>query len=159
MPIDHLPHRVRPGAYRLRAWAMGDGPALLFASVLSTFLGLSYFGVFGGYDAQIHPIEHITDQKFWAGTWLAVGVCGLIAACIPCSRTRNVVFTVWSAMMLLWGTSYFLGWTFGHLDRGVALSIFYCATPFLVAWTVWRGSRSELILKGDADGLSYHSAR
>lgn len=147
MPIDHFPRRIQPAAYRLRKWAMTDGPALLFISVLSLILGASYGGLFGGYQAMIHPIEEATTQEFWATVWALIGVGGLFGAIVSCERTRNVVFTLWSAMMLLWGSSYLIAWWAEDIDRGVGWATLYLLTPSLVSWTVWRGSRSELVVK------------
>lgn len=148
MPIEHAPTSWQPALYRVRAWALRDGAMMAAAGVHAFILGLSYFGVFGPYQPRIHPIEELTAWWLWAGMWCVAGVGMIFAGFTPHPRVRTWIFTGYTALMLTWATSYFVGWVTGELDRGVAMSLLYALVPALMAWAVWRGSRTELVVMG-----------
>lgn len=144
MPIDHLPARVRPAAYRVRDWALTVGPALLILGVGAIARGVSYTPVLMSESAQrSHPVEGTLPMGVWAWVWIAAGVTAVVAAWWP--RAAPVAVGACVGLNLLWGASFIADAIVEHSARGWLPAVGYLSIAALVLWGVWCGRREPTL--------------
>ncbi|MBE7338137.1 hypothetical protein [Corynebacterium aurimucosum] len=147
MPIKHLPKSWQPHAYRFRHWCMSDAPVLVMIGVMSSIYGCAHLGILGEYQARVHPLEDFIPLHIWGICWLVVGAIACVAAVWPSSILALLILVFWAVLMEMWGTSYFVSWASGAWQRGVASGSIHCMFPVVVAWALWRGHRTEILIK------------
>ena len=71
--------------------------------------------------------------------WCAVSIFAAIVALLPSCRhwAKQAVLVTWTALTLIWGTSWFVAWAQGISDRGVSRATWYILCPLLVGWSLW----------------------
>lgn len=148
MPIERLPASWRPFAYRVRKWAKGDGPVFAIASGVSAGYATAYLELFRPYKpAFMHPIEDVIDTHAWGFVWAMTFImCGLMVFS-PDGPVQAMIITWWGALMLLWGSSYIISWIEAPVPYGLPIGLVHIFLPLQAAWAVWRGHRSELLIK------------
>lgn len=147
MPIRHLPQAWQPAAYRLRHWCMSDAPALVVVGVMSIIYGAAHLELLGAYAPRVHPLEGWIPLQAWGVCWLTVGIIACAAAVWPSSIVALVALVGWAVLMEMWGTSLFVSWVSGDWQRGVAAGSIHCLFPLAIAWALWRGHRTEILIK------------
>lgn len=145
MPIDRLPPCMRRPAENLRRFLMTDATVLMILGVGCIARGVSYSSHLGPVPHQ-HPAEAWMGIGAWSTVWILVGVACVIIT--PWHRSVTAALAVGAGMSLhlLWGFSFLWNTLHGDSPRGWVSSIGYFMVALLVAWTVWRGSRIDVIL-------------
>ncbi|AKN59601.1 putative membrane protein [Corynebacterium phage LGCM-V6] len=154
MPIDHLPEKVQPAAYRVRAFLMTDSTALLLLAVVQTAVGLYYLpGALGDPLQWQRPVESIMPLTIWAGVHIAVGVLCLVAAFTHRTYLDVVGLALAIGLSISWAFSLLVGaveyqqavlWLVGVLTMSVTVSLM---------WAVWRGKRGDIPLEEKGEGV------
>lgn len=138
MPIEHLPERVKPGAWRVRDWARTVGPALLILGVGAVARGISYTPLLMSEHArQSHPVEGTLPMSVWAWVWTIAGVTAIVAAWW--SRAAPVAVGACVGLNLLWGASFIADAIAEGSVRGWLPAVGYLSIAALVLWAVWFG--------------------
>lgn len=138
MPIEHLPERVKPVAWRVRDWARTVGPALLILGVGAVARGVSYTPLLMSETArQAHPVEGTLPMPVWACVWIAAGVAAIVAAWW--SRAAPVAVGACVGLNLLWGASFIADAIAKESMRGWLPAVGYLSIAALVLWAVWFG--------------------
>lgn len=144
MPIEHLPPRVKPGARRVRDWALGIGPALIVLGVGAIARGVSYTPLLMSEHArQAHPVEGTLTMDTWAWIWVVAGVAAVVSA--GWSRAAPVAVGAGVGLNLLWGASFITDALIKGSVRGWLPAVGYVSVAVLVWWAVWRGSREPTV--------------
>ena len=144
MPIEHLPPRTRPAAWRVRDWALGIGPALIVLGVGAIARGISYTPLLMSEHArQAHPVEGTLPMPVWAWVWVIAGVAAIVAAWW--SRAAPVAMGAGVGLNLLWGASFITDALIKGSVRGWLPAVGYVSVAVLVWWAVWRGSREPTV--------------
>lgn len=146
LPIDRIPERVKPAAYRLRSWMLTDKPIYLVCAATAFAYALANYGFFGMQTTRVHPLPAVTPREFWATVWLIVAAALCASAVWEKYRLTTVSLSSWSAMMMLWGISYWSTWALGEWSRGPAVGVVHIVCPLVVSLAVWRGSRAEFMI-------------
>lgn len=138
MPIEHLPERVKPVAWRVRDWARTVGPALLILGVGAVARGVSYTPLLMSEHAQrAHPVEGSLPMPVWAWVWIIAGVAAVVAAWW--SRAAPVAVGACVGLNLLWGASFIADAIAKESMRGWLPAVGYLSIAALVLWAVWFG--------------------
>ena len=141
MPIDHLPERMRPPAYRLRDWCLTVGPALVFLSVTGFVRGLAYIpGVMEPITRSLHPVENVAPMQVWGWIWVALAVFGLVAA------FWQQRLSAWGVGLLvgingIWACSYLLDALLANHLLNLVFSTLHFSLSGVTVWAVWCGMR------------------
>ena len=136
MPIEHLPERMKPGAWRVRDWARTVGPALLILGVGAVARGVSYTPLLMSETArQAHPVEGTLPMPVWAWVWIVAGVAAVVAAWW--SRAAPVAVGACVGLNLLWGASFIADAIAKGSVRGWLPAVGYLSIAALVLWAVW----------------------
>lgn len=144
MPIEHLPERMKPGARRVRDWALGIGPALIVLGVGALARGISYTPLLMSEHArQAHPVEGTLPMDTWAWIWIVAGVAAVTSAWW--SRAAPVAVGAGVGLNLLWGASFITDALIKGSVRGWLPAVGYLSVAVLVWWAVWRGSREPTV--------------
>lgn len=139
MPIERLPTRVQPAAYRLRAIIMSDATLLAVIGIMGVVRGISYL------DDPLftHPAELWLSLHVWAIIWIISGTLCLVAAVFYRSTFSAVMIGLLVGLYILWGCSFALQ----SLADGAALwasATHYWGIATVTTWAVWRGSRMQI---------------
>ena len=138
MPIEHLPERVKPVAWRVRDWARTVGPALLILGVGAVARGISYTPLLMSETArQAHPVEGTLPMPVCAWVWIVAGVAAVVAAWW--SRAAPVAVGACVGLNLLWGASFIADAIAKGAVRGWLPAVGYLSIAALVLWAVWFG--------------------
>ena len=144
VPIEHLPERVKPGARRVRDWALSIGPALIILGVGALARGVSYTPWLMSETAQrAHPVEGILPMGVWAWIWIAAGAAAMVAAWWP--RIAPVAVGAGVGLNLVWGCSFVADAFMRDSARGWLPAVGYLSISVLVLWAVWRGAREPTV--------------
>lgn len=140
MPIERLPTRVRPYAYRLREWMMTDAPPIIILGVMSIFIGISY--VVGTPVAPYHPIETVTFVGFFGVMWICDGVVLLVCAFRPRSKLAGAAVGVAVGLCYAWAGSLVAQFLIvpDHSIRYLSRAALYVVVGSLVLYIVWLKS-------------------
>lgn len=144
MPIDHLPRRWRPAAERVRAFALTDATVLLILGAGCLARGISYSGLTS---TATHPAEAWMSMGTWSSVWIALGVLCIGVAPWHRSATAALAVAAGVSLHMLWGFSFLWATMDGTMPRGWVSSLGYFMVTSLVAWSVWRGSRTEIRIR------------
>ncbi|AKK04608.1 hypothetical protein CMUST_01295 [Corynebacterium mustelae] len=142
MPIDKLPSRIQPAAYRVRSAAMTDGTALLIVGLMGVARGVSSLAT----PLYIHPAEMWLDNEIWVVTWLTIGIMNVVSAACPASRFARISFGLIVGLNVLWGLSFAAASVLDHVNLW-ASAINHWGISALVMWSIWRGSRRHVRLE------------
>lgn len=139
MPIEKLPLRAQPAAYRMRALLMGDATLLVVVGAMAIARGMAYIGG----SPLMHFVELWLPADAWGVIWVVAGIFALVGAVVY--RSTFAAFTVGLTVSLyvLWGCSFFLQsvlwgphlWASAITNWGIAT---------IALWAVWRGSRMHV---------------
>lgn len=152
MPIDHLPNRMKPAAYRTRSWCLTDSPALVVLAVGIILRGVSYFPWLMSEHAQsAHPAEGVLPMNVWAVVWIVVGLACIVATWEP--RAAPVAVGAGVGLNILWGLSFIADSIIDHSPRGWLPAVGYLQVAALVLWAVWKGRREEVTKQEVRDEL------
>ena len=143
MPIEHLPPRFKPVAYRLRAALMSDAAAMLIVGVMAQAKGFTYLAR----PAFYHPAESWFELHTWAIIWIIVGSASMFSTMIPRTWFALLAFGTIVGMNVLWGLSYAWGSIVSDMNLW-ASAINHWGISTLVVWAVWRGSRRHIRFDG-----------
>lgn len=140
MPIERLPTKVRPYAYRLREWMKTDAPPMTVLGLMTIIIGISY--VVGTPVPPYHPIEMVTFVGFFGVLWICDGL--LLLACVFYPRSKLAGLAVGGAVGLCyaWAGSLVAQFMFdeGHSIRYLSRAAIYVAVGTLVLYIVWLKS-------------------
>lgn len=140
MPIERLPTKVRPYAYRLREWMTTDAPPIILLGLMSITIGISY--VVTTPDPPYHPIETVTFVGLFGVLWFCDGL--LLLACVFYPRSKLAGLAVGGAVGLCyaWAGSLIAQFMFdeGHSIRHLSRAALYVAVGTLVLYIVWLKS-------------------
>lgn len=141
MPIDKIPPRVRPFAYKVRDWLKTDSPPMMLLGVSALFTGIAY--VVNPPDPPLHPIEHVTFVGFFGVLWIIVGV--MLLATSGFSRTKMAALSLSVGVILCftWSGSLFTKFLLEHTLSSFARALQYATLGFLVMYIVWFKSTVE----------------
>lgn len=154
MPIDHLPPPLRRPATRLRDTLLTDATALIILGAGLIARGISYSDV-AGPGPSGHPAESWLSMGTWSLIWVSVGVLCIGIAPWHRSITAALALGTGVALHLLWGLSFL--WDSWHgSDRSWVSSIGYFMIVGLLAWSVWRGSRTEIRVREEVPDGGRH---
>lgn len=145
MPIERLPMRVQPAAYRVRAFLMTDSTALLVLAAVQIAVGVYYLPGCLGDPLQWHrPTEMIVPLTTWAWVHIIVGAVGVVAAIIRKYHLDTVVLAVSTALNLSWASSLMVA-SVEH-DQAVLwlVAVLIFALTASLMWAVWRGKRGDI---------------
>lgn len=143
MPIDHLPTKYQPAARWLRAWCMGDAPALIILGLGILARGTSYLPPFMSPHAQAsHPAEGALTMPAWGVVWIIIGALCLVAAWWE--RAAPLAVGAGVGLNVLWGLSFIADSIVEGSSRGWVPAVGYLSIAALVMWAVWRGSRESM---------------
>ncbi|WP_311342831.1 hypothetical protein [Corynebacterium riegelii] len=152
MPIDHLPERMKPAAYRTRSWCLTDSPALVILGLGIILRGVSYTPWLMSPSAQTsHPAEGMLSMTTWAIIWIAAGIGCVVAAFAP--RAAPVFVGAGVGLSLMWGLSFIADSIIDRSPRGWLPSVSYLQVAALVVWAVWKGRREEITKQEVRDEL------
>lgn len=145
MPLEHLPERWQPRAYRVRDFLMTDATAQIVMGIVILLRGMSYAPVILGPPPLhgSHPAENILPLNVWAAIWIGVGVVCVAAPFTRRARLEAASIGAGVFLHMLWGFSFLSLTLLGEAERSWVTSLGYFATAFLVAWAVWRGKRGD----------------
>lgn len=144
MPIEKLPLKAQPVAYKLRAVVMSDATLLVVIGIMAIARGITYLAVES-------PANHIVEMWMplgaWAILWIVAGGLTLTGAVFYQSTFAALTIGLLVGIYVLWGCSYFLQsllvgpplWTSAINHWGIAT---------IALWAVWRGSRMHLREEG-----------
>lgn len=140
MPIERLPTRVRPFAYRLREWMKTDAPPIIILGVMSIIIGISY--VVGTPVAPYHPIETVTFVGFFGVMWICDGVVLLVCAFRPRSKLAGAAVGVAVGLCYAWAGSLVAQFLIvpDHSIRYLSRAALYVVVGSLVLYIVWLKS-------------------
>lgn len=146
MPIDKLPQKYQPVAYRLRAFLMTDATALLILGVCFLARGAGWLIRRG--PAGPHPMTLIGfPVTAWIAVAVTLGLACLATAVWHQSRLGALVLALAVALVTLWGMAFLPESLATFLERGSV----YLALSVMTMWAVWRGKRGEITLDIRAD--------
>lgn len=147
MPIDRLPSSLHPTAFRIRCWALTDGPLLVLVGLAVLARGVSYLpSVYSG-DSQ-HPAEGLIPLDWWAMVWVVIGVFSIVMGLLPSLQRANAVAVgLCVGLHLLWASSFLLASASGERPRGWVSAVSYGLIAVLMVWAVWRGQRRLTLTK------------
>lgn len=140
MPIEKLPLKAQPVAYKLRAIVMSDVTLLVVIGIMAIARGIAYL-------AAESPANHIVEMWMplgaWAILWITAGSLTLIGALVYKSTFAALTIGLLIGIYVLWGCSYFLqSLLLGPPLWASAINHWGIAT--IALWAVWRGSRMHL---------------
>ena len=140
MPIERLPTKVRPFAYRLREWMKTDAPPIIILGVMSIIIGISY--VVGTPVAPYHPIETVTFVGFFGVMWICDGVVLLVCAFRPRSKLAGAAVGVAVGLCYAWAGSLVAQFLIvpDHSIRYLSRAALYVVVGSLVLYIVWLKS-------------------
>ncbi|APT92877.1 hypothetical protein CPHO_08250 [Corynebacterium phocae] len=149
MPIDHLPTRWQPRAYRLRRFLLSDSTALIILGTGIILKGLSYtpWGLGEPPAAGVHPAEHILPLDVWAIVWLMAGLFCLAAAFIPNALVDAIAVGLGIGLHCTWGLSFVAATLWADNPRGWVTGVSYITVVALAVWAIWRGKRGDVELR------------
>lgn len=146
MPIDKLPLRCRPAAYKLRAFLMTDATALLILGLCFLARGAGWLIRHG--PAGPHPLTLIgLPVAAWVAVAVVLGVACLVVAVWHQSTAGVITLALSVALISLWGMAFLPDSLATFLERGSV----YLALAVMTMWAVWRGKRGEITLDIRAD--------
>lgn len=139
MPIEHLPVRMQPPAYRVRDWCLTLGPLLLFLSITGIVRGLAYIpGVMEPITRTPHPVENVAPMPAWGCVWIVIALFGVVAAFWQ-QRMSPWGIGLLAGINGVWFCSYFLdAIVAGHLLNLVFATMHFSLSG-IALWSVWRG--------------------
>ncbi|KPJ25233.1 hypothetical protein AOT31_01015 [Corynebacterium ulcerans] len=109
MPIERLPMKVQPAAYRVRAFLMTDSTALLLLFIVQIAVGFYYLPNVLGDPLQWHrPVESIMPIVAWAWVHIAVGLLCLVAAFTDRGHIDVVALAAATGLNLSWTFTPFI---------------------------------------------------
>ena len=147
MPIDKLPPQYQPAARRMRAWCMGDAPALVILGISIMARGISYLPPLMSPRAQAaHPAEGFLSMPTWAVIWIVIGAACILSAWWD--KATPIAVGAGVGLNILWGLSFLTNSIVNDSPRAWVSSIGYLSLALLVIWAVWRGHR-EPELQGE----------
>ncbi|MFI5504452.1 hypothetical protein ACFLIN_03695 [Corynebacterium kutscheri] len=153
MPIDRLPARFYPVAYRVRGFLMTDATALIVMGVASLVRGVSYLPVFMPPPRiTSHPVEGTIPVEGWALVWIAISVLCLTAAVTHLPVLDATAIGLGIGLHVMWGLSFITSTLVDGSPRAWTSSIGMLSTAALVSWAVWRGKRGDIDDRGQVDG-------
>ncbi|AKN76182.1 hypothetical protein D881_02065 [Corynebacterium ulcerans NCTC 12077] len=155
MPIERLPMKVQPAAYRVRAFLMTDSTAIIILGIGILARGLSYLPIVLGPPPSkgAHPAEGLLPIEAWGLVWVIVGILCLLAAFTKQQVLDVLALCAGVALNCLWGFSFIQGAIIaGQGSRLWVSSIGYFSIVALVMWAVWRGKRGDIPLSEDEKG-------
>lgn len=140
MPIERLPTRVRPYAYRLREWMKTDAPPISILGLMALLIGTSY--VVGVPAPPYHPIEMVTFVGFFGVLWICDGLVLLACVFRPRSKAAGVAVGVAVGLCYAWAGSLVAQFLLeeGHSIRHLSRAAIYVAVGTLVLYIVWLKS-------------------
>ncbi|MHD0097495.1 hypothetical protein ACQX3Y_11090 [Corynebacterium diphtheriae] len=150
MPIERLPMKVQPAAYRVPAFLMTDSTALLLLFIVQIAVGFYYLPSVLGDPLQWHrPVESIMPITIWAWVHIVVGLLCLVAAFMDRGHIDVVALAA--------ATGLNLSWTFSLLAAAVEydqavlwlVGVLILAMTVSLMWAVWRGKRGDIPLAED----------
>ena len=140
MPIEKLPLKAQPVAYKLRAVVMSDATLLVVIGIMALTRGITYL-------VSEVPANHIVEMwmplEAWSILWITAGLLTLVGALVYKSTFAAFTIGLLVGLYVLWGFSYFLQ----SLLLGPALwasAINHWCIATIALWSVWRGSRMHL---------------
>jgi len=144
MPIEKLPLKAQPAAYKVRAVLMSDATLLAVIGIMAIVRGIAY--LVAEYAAN-HIVEMWMPLGAWAILWIVAGGLTLTGALFYRSTFAAVTVGLAVSLYVLWGCSYFLqSLLLGPPLWASAINHWGIAT--IALWAVWRGSRMQL--RGEA---------
>lgn len=140
MPIERLPTKVRPYAYRLREWMKTDAPPMTVLGLLAIIIGISY--VVGTPVPPYHPIETVTFVGFFGVLWICDGLVLLACVFYPRSKVAGAAVGVAVGLCYAWAGSLVAQFMFAedHSIRYLSRAAIYVAVGTLVLYIVWLKS-------------------
>lgn len=138
MPIERLPTKVRPYAYRVREWVKSDSPPIIILGLMSIIIGITY--VVSAPIPPYHPIETVTFIGFFGVLWICDGV--VLLACIfhPRSKLAGVAVGVAVGLCYAWAGSLVAQFVTDHSIIYLSRAAIYVAVGTLVLYIVWLKS-------------------
>lgn len=108
------------------------GTVLLFLALVDVITALSLWrpAPIEAQSATVRFLALIAPLSWWAVLWLAVGM--VCAAGALAHRLDPVAFAAATALKVLWGTVFLLGWLIADLHRGWAAAIVWLGFAVLV---------------------------
>lgn len=142
MPIDHLPDRYKPGAYKFRDWAATDKGLLLILTVVFAVRTSTY--IFQ--DGWLLPhILDINAPLLSSLQWLAATLILAVATVSRSERMEAIGLTIAALMLTIWGLLF--AWT-GKAEF-TARGVLYIGLAVMSLYTVWRGHSATIRVRGE----------
>ena len=140
MPIERLPTKVRPDAYRLREWMKTDAPPIIILGLMSIIVGIAYVST-----APIppyHPIEMVTFIGFFGVLWICDGLVLLVCAFRPRSKVSGLAVGIAVGLCYAWAGSLVAQFMIvpDHSIRYLSRAALYVVVGTLVLYVVWLKS-------------------
>ncbi|STC97454.1 hypothetical protein [Corynebacterium renale] len=146
MPIDKLPPRYQPAAYKVRAFLMTDATALIILGACFLARGVGWLIRRG--PAGPHPMTMIGfPVTAWIAVAVTLGVACLVVAVWHQTTAGAIVLAIAVALVTLWGMAFLPASVATFLERGSV----YLALSVMTMWAIWRGRRGEITLDIRAD--------
>src|SRR5699024_1500332 len=103
MPIERLPTKVRPYAYRVREWMKSDAPPIIILGLMSIIIGIAY--VVSAPIPPYHPIEMFAFIGFFVVLWICDGVVLLAWTFRPRSQVSGLAVGIAVGLCYAWSGS------------------------------------------------------
>lgn len=155
MPVDKLPSKYQPAAYKLRAFLMTDATALLILGLCFLARGAGWLLRHG--PAGPHPLKLVgLPVVVWMAVAVTLGVACLVAAVWHQSTVGVVTLALSVTLISLWGMAFLPASLATFLERGSV----YLALAVMTVWAVWRGKRGEITLdiRADLKGAGWNNS-
>ena len=144
MPIDRMPRRWQPFLYRLRRWLLSDASALLVVA----YSGLGHALAYTWLHTEIsHPAERYMALSWWAVAWALSAVLGVAGAVWYRTRVSSAAVGLGVGLHSLWALSHLGGAVTGDFARGYVGFVIYSGMVLVLFWSLWRGYRTEIVLR------------
>lgn len=140
MPIERLPTKVRPYAYRVREWMKSDAPPIIILGLMSIIIGIAY--VVSAPIPPYHPIEMVTFIGFFGVLWICDGVVLLACTFHPRSKLSGIAVGIAVGLCYAWAGSLVAQFIIeeGHSIRYLSRAAIYVVVGTLVLYIIWLKS-------------------
>lgn len=147
MPIEHLPERMKPPAYRVRDWCMNLGPLLLMLGVAGLARGIAYLPrITPPITRPPHPVENVLSMTTWGWVWVAAALFALAAMAAPYLLAPAAVGLM-IGLNGAWALSYFLDAALGGHALNLVPAAQHGALAGISLWAVWKGTREPKVTR------------
>lgn len=150
MPIEHLPKRFHPVAYRLRGFLMTNSTALLILAGMQIAVGFYYLpGCLGDPLSWHRPNAILMPVHVWAWVHITIGVIGIIAAIMRRCHLDTIMLMIATGLNLSWASSLLVAAVDYSESVLWLVAVLIFALTVSLMWAIWRGKRGDIPFRTD----------